>query len=210
MYKNKNFLIILIAPSGGGKSTIAKEILDKHPDIEYSISYTTRKPRGDEKHGVNYFFVSESEFKKMADEGDFLEYAFVHGHWYGTSRTQIEKRIEKGKHIILDIDINGAMKIMGSGIDAVTIFILPPSIDVLKERLIKRGTDSIETINLRLKNAYNEIKEVHNFQYLVINDELKEAVQAVEGIIKSEEKKVKRFKNILETFYGGDSGQLYS
>jgi guanylate kinase len=99
---------------------------------------------------------------------------------------------------------------MGSGIDAVTIFILPPSIEVLKERLIKRGTDSIETINLRLKNAYNEIKEVHNFQYLVINDELKEAVQAVEGIIKSEEKKVKRFKNILETFYGGDSAQLYS
>ncbi len=202
-YKRKNFLIILIAPSGGGKSTIAKAILDRHPDIEYSISYTTRKPRGDEKNGINYFFVSEAEFKQKADEGDFLEYAFVHGHWYGTSRTQIEERIKKGKHIILDIDINGAMKIVGSGIDAVTIFILPPSIDVLKERLIKRGTDSKETINLRLKNAYNEIKEIHNFQYLVINDKLEEAVSKVEGIIKSEENKVKRFDNILETFYGG-------
>ena len=203
-YFKKNFLIILIAPSGGGKSTIGKRILDSNDDVEYSVSFTTRKPRGQEIHGKSYFFVTEDEFKKKADEDDFLEYAFVHGHWYGTSRSQIEKRINDGKHILLDIDVHGAKQIIGSGIDAVTIFILPPTIDILRKRLVNRGTDSEDTINLRLKNAYKEVSEVDNFQYLVINDNLDTAVSTVENIIRVEENRVKRFDKILETFYGGE------
>ena len=205
-YSKKNFLIILIAPSGGGKSTIAKRILDSDKDVEYSVSFTTREPRGTEIHGENYFFVSEAEFKQKADEDDFLEYAFVHGHWYGTSRSQIEKRINDGKHIVLDIDVHGAKQIIGSGIDAVTVFILPPTIDVLRERLVNRGTDSEDTIKLRLKNAYKEVSEVDNFQYLVINDNLDTAVETVQSIIRTEENKVKRFDKVLETFYGGEIG----
>ena len=205
-YSKKNFLIILIAPSGGGKSTIAKKILDSNEDVEYSVSFTTREPRGIEVHGKNYFFVNETEFKQKADEDDFLEYAFVHGHWYGTSRSQIEKRINDGKHIVLDIDVHGAKQIIGSGIDAVTVFILPPTIDILRERLVNRGTDSEDTIKLRLKNAYKEVSEVDNFQYLVINDNLDTAVETVQGIIRTEENKVKRFDKVLETFYGGEIG----
>ena len=206
-FKKKNFLIILIAPSGGGKSTIGKMIIQKRENIEYSISYTTRKPRGNEKDGIDYCFISESEFKHKIDSGDFLEYAFVHGNFYGTSGSLVEQKLNAGKHVLLDIDIRGAKQILESGVEATTIFILPPLKEILKERLIKRGTDSEDIIEERLRNAVQEINEISKFQYLVINDNLQTAFNDVLNIIKAEENRAQRFINIKETFYGGVFGQ---
>jgi guanylate kinase len=203
LYSQNKFLIILIAPSGGGKSTIAKEIVKSNPDIDYSISYTTRKPRGDEQHGKDYFFVSENEFQNMKDKGEFFEYACVHDNWYGTSGKFIEKTIEKGHYAMLDIDVEGAKQIMSQSIDAVTIFIIPPSISVLEKRLITRGTDDQEVIRRRLKNAELEVSNVHHFQYLVVNDDLGDAIEDVKRIIMVESAKIKRFEKIKEKFIGG-------
>jgi guanylate kinase len=204
LYKKRHFLIILIAPSGGGKSTIAKRVLQECDEVEYSISFTTREPRGNEIHGKDYFFIAEQDFKEKTLESDFLEYAYVHGNWYGTSRQFIRNRLKSGKHILLDIDVHGAKQIIGSGIDAVTIFILPPNEEELKSRLIKRGTDSEAVIKQRLRNARKEIEEVVSFQYLVLNDNLDKAVKQVKNIISVEENRVTRYENIYETFYGGN------
>ena len=202
-YSKKKFLIILISPSGGGKTSIRDRILKESSDIEYSISYTTREPRGKEKNGVDYFFVSDLEFQELIKSGDLVEHALVHGNLYGTSKLLIQDRISKGKNVLLDIDVQGAKQIIDTGIDSVTIFVIPPSEKILKERLINRGTDSFDIIEQRLKNAANEIEFINHFDYLVINENLDEAVKKVKLIIKAEENKIKRFKNIKDTFYGG-------
>jgi guanylate kinase len=199
-YGSCSFLIILIAPSGGGKSTIAKRILQELETTDYSISYTTRNPRGSEQHGQDYFFVSENEFKKIAAQNGFLESALVHGCYYGTSRSYIENKLAAGKHIVLDIDVQGAKQIMQSGIDCVTVFILPPDIYELEQRLRQRSTDSQKAIELRLRNARHEITEIQDFDYLVINDELDEAVEDVKKIIKAEELKITRKESIIKDF----------
>ena len=204
LFQSNNFLIILISPSAGGKSVIAKQVLKKCGNIEYSISITTRKPRGNEINGKAYFFISEEEFQKRISDEDFLEYALVHGKLYGTSKSVIEKILSSQKHAILDIDVQGAKQIIASGVDAVTIFILPPSALILKERLLKRGTDSKEKIEERLQDGIKEIDEVNNFDYLVINDDLSDTVDEVINIIKIEEKRICRYKNIKQTFYGGE------
>ena len=194
----------MISPSAGGKSIIAKQVLKKIENIEYSVSFTTRKPRGNEINGKAYFFVSEEEFHQKISDGDFLEYALVHGKLYGTSKSVIEKIFSSQKHAILDIDVQGAKQVIKSNIDAVTIFILPPSAKILKERLMKRGTDSKEKIEERLQDGIKEIDEVNNFDYLVINDDLNDAVDEVINIIKIEEKRICRYENIKQTFYGGE------
>jgi len=204
LFQSNNFLIILISPSAGGKSVIAKQVLKKCDNIGYSISITTRKPRGKEINGKAYFFISEEEFQKRISDEDFLEYALVHGKLYGTSKSVIEKILSSQKHAILDIDVQGAKQIIASGVDAITIFILPPSAAILKERLLKRGTDSKEKIEERLQDGIKEIDEVNNFDYLVINDDLNNAVEEVINIIKIEEKRICRYENIKQTFYGGE------
>lgn len=205
-YYRRNFLIVLSAPSGGGKSTIKNKILKRSKNIIYSISYTTRKRRGDEKNGKDYFFVNKDKFLKMVENKEFLEFAEVHGNLYGTSRKFIEKNIQKGRHVIMDIDVQGANAIRKSNIDHVDIFILPPTPEILEKRLRKRGTDTDEVIDKRLINARNEVKDVYNYDYLVINDELDKAVSEVEIIIKAEENKVTRYKQIENIFYGGTNG----
>ena len=202
-HKRKNFLIILLSPSGGGKSAILRKLLRIRDDIGYSISYTTREPRESEINGIDYNFISNEEFQNLKDSEDFLESAVVHGCWYGTSKSFIENELKKGKHIIMDIDVQGAKQIIKKKINAVTIFIIPPSKEILIERLKDRGTDTEEEINTRLNSAKKEMEEMHNFQYLVINDDLNQAIQEVNEIINTEEKKIHRFVDIKGNFYGG-------
>ncbi len=192
-FSKNPFLIILSAPSGGGKSTILQEILKRTDRIEYSVSYTTRKPRGTEKNGLHYHFVSEEEFKDRIKAGDFLEHANFCGKFYGTSISYIRSRLAAGKHVIMDIEVQGAAQISVTNIPYVKVFILPPSLEVLKERLINRQTDTLEEIEKRLVVARYEITQISNYDYLVINDNLEDAVDDVMCIIKAEENRVDRY-----------------
>lgn len=198
--KSKSFLIILSAPSGGGKSTILTEILKVTEDIDYSVSFTTRAPRGQEQNGIHYHFVDEAEFVKRIDQKDFLEHARVFGNWYGTSISYIQSRLDLSRHVIMDIDVQGAAQISATDIPYIKIFIIPPSMQILRERLIKRGTDSMEEINKRLGIARDEIKYISHYDYLVVNDELSQAVKEVLAIIRAEENRVARYHNPIEGF----------
>ncbi len=201
--KSSSFLIILSAPSGGGKSTILTEILQRMDSVDYSISYTTRAPRGIEQNGVHYHFVDEKQFEERIQTGDFLEYAKVFGKsWYGTSISYIKSRLELSRHVIMDIDVQGASQISASDIPYVKIFIIPPSMEVLKKRLIKRGTDSIEDIERRLDTAKIELDCIPDYDYLVINDDLEDAIKSVIHIIKAEENRVSRYNKPKQGFLG--------
>lgn len=200
-YQKRSFLLILIAPSGGGKSTIGDILLEKEDNLVYSISSTTRLPRPSEVDGVDYNFLTEEDFLIKREQGEFLETAHVHDHWYGTSKVFIQNQISAGKNILMDIDVQGALNILKEGIECVTVFILPPHQDILEKRLRDRQSDSEETIALRLHNASEEIKSIGKFDYLVINDDLELAVEDVRKIIRSEELKSKRYINIEEEYY---------
>ncbi|HPV15407.1 MAG TPA: guanylate kinase [Candidatus Cloacimonadota bacterium] len=200
--KEPNFLIILSAPSGGGKSTILNRIRELYPKVEYSISYTTRPPRGEEKNGVHYHFVSEAEFNERKQQGDFLEYAQVFGNWYGTSISYIQSQLKSGKHVIMDIDVQGAHQVGNTAVPCIRIFILPPSLQILEARLRARGTDSPQEIQKRLTEAREELRRLPEYQYLVINDELEKAVQDVLNIIKAEENSMCRYQDPALTFLG--------
>lgn len=198
--KNKNFLIILSAPSGGGKTTILQEVLKLHPGVEYSISYTTRALRGDEENGRHYHFVSEEEFLKRRDAGDFLETALVFERWYGTSLSFIKSRLEAGKHVIMDIDVQGAAQIDPSAVPCVKIFILPSSMEILRKRLINRGTDEAQEIQKRLKTAKKELEYIPDYEYLVENDDLDQAIREVLAIIQAEENRTGRYRDPAADF----------
>lgn len=201
-FNKRPFLIILSSPSGGGKSTILNEIMAQTDNIEYSVSYTTRNPRGEEKNGVHYHFVSEPEFRERIKAGDFLEYAEFSGNYYGTSISYILGRLEHGKHVIMDIEVQGAAQISCTGIPYVKIFILPPTLEVLKERLINRNTDSAEEIEKRLQIARHEITQIGLYNYLVINDRLEDAVADIRSIIRAEENRVDRYTHPETEFLG--------
>lgn len=202
--KSRSFLIILSAPSGGGKSTILNEIIRLTDHIDYSVSFTTREPRGEEQNGIHYHFVDEPEFIRRIDSKDFLEHARVFGRWYGTSISYIQSRLELDRHVIMDIDVQGAAQISASEIPYIKIFIIPPSMQILRDRLIKRGTDSREEIEKRLGIARDEIKYIPHYDYLVINDELSQAVREVQAIIQAEENRVERYHNPVEGFLQGE------
>jgi len=198
--RSPSFLIILSAPSGGGKSTILNEILKISDNVDYSVSFTTRKPRGVEQNGIHYHFVDESEFKMRIESGDFLEYANVFGNWYGTSISYIKARLEAGKHVIMDIDVQGASLISATDVPYVKVFIIPPSMEVLQERLVLRATDSPEEIAKRLNTAKDELAFIPHYDYLVVNDDLQQAVSDVQAIIRAEENRVSRYIEPVEGF----------
>jgi guanylate kinase len=192
-FKRRGILVILSAPSGAGKSTVLKALLERMHNIRYSISSTSRSPRGDEVNGTDYFFLSKEEFERHIGLGKFLEYAEVHGNYYGTPKDWIEKQLGMGTDVALDIDVQGAgqvRKIMPD--DTLEIFLMPPSMKVLEERLRGRGTDSEEQIQLRLNNAEQELAQWKDYDYTVVNENLDAAVRAVENIICSERQRASR------------------
>ncbi len=188
----KGNLIIISSPSGGGKGTLIREVLLTVPEIGYSVSYTTRERRLDEIDGRNYHFISVEEFQSRVDAGDFLEYAEVHGNMYGTSLSQVHEITESGRDVILEIDVQGAASVREKVPEAVSIFILPPSFEVLKARLTARGTEDPADLALRLKNSFGEVMQYKNFDYVVVNDLVPAASRSLAAIILAERHRLDR------------------
>lgn len=180
------FPIILSAPSGGGKTTIAKALLATRKDIGYSVSCTTRQPRGGEVEGKDYYFVSRTEFITKRERGEFAESAEVHGNLYGTLRSEVLKVIESGKHVLMDIDVQGASQFTRVFPQSVTIFVLPPSAEVLLDRLRKRQTESSQQLADRLQSALQELQSVDEYEYVVVNDDLNQAIARITAIVDAE------------------------
>jgi guanylate kinase len=180
------FPVILSAPSGGGKTTIARELLRHRGDLGYSVSCTTRSPRVGEVEGRDYYFLSRAEFERRRDAGEFAECAEVHGNMYGTLRSEVQRVLGAGKHVVMDIDVQGARQFTRVFPESVTIFVLPPSAEVLLERLRRRQTESKEQLARRLQSALTELQAVDSYQYVVMNDDLDKAVQRVAAIIDAE------------------------
>ncbi|NPA15854.1 MAG: guanylate kinase [Deferribacteres bacterium] len=190
--RKKGIIFVVSAPSGAGKTTFCRRVLSELEGIVFSVSYTTRPPRENEVHGRDYFFVSREEFLRMVEEGKFVEYAEVYGNLYGTSKEFIEGYVEQGVDVLLDIDVQGAEKILSYYSDAVGIFIFPPSLEVLRQRLLKRGTDAPEVIEKRLKVAEKEIEKADMYQYWVLNDEFEEAYTVFKSIFLAERSRSER------------------
>lgn len=190
-------LIIFSGPSGTGKDTVLQEVIKNRDDIKVSVSMTTRKVRGDEVDGVHYYFVSKEFFEKKIAENKMLEYAEYAGNMYGTPKDPVDEMIKAGKAVVLEIEVQGADKVRKNNPDAISIFLMPPSMRVLEERLRARGTDDEETINHRLVIAREEIRRSSEFDYVVVNDTVENAADAINSIIKSERKKSFRNKKLI-------------
>ncbi|MEC4677101.1 MAG: guanylate kinase [Nitrospirota bacterium] len=199
MKRGKGSLFIISAPSGAGKTTLCKKIVTTVDSLGQSVSFTTRKPRGGEVNDLDYTFIGEEEFREMIAGGDFVEWAEVHGNLYGTSRKRLEGLMDSGLDVILDIDTQGAKQIRRSYRDGVFIFILPPSIEILRRRLEKRRSNSEEDMARRLGTAVDEIREYNTYDYVIINDVLKDSVKLLEAIIIAERHKTERTdKSMIE------------
>lgn len=193
--KSKGIFIVISGPSGAGKGTICKELMKTSNNLWLSISMTTREPRVGETNGVEYFFVTKDEFEQNIKEGNMLEYATIHsGQYYGTPKGEIAKYLDNGIDVILEIDINGALQIKESNKEALFIFVLPPSMEELKNRLIKRGTETKEKIIERFKRGYQELNSITKYNYVVVNDDLNNAVNKVKAIIMAERCRVDRIE----------------
>jgi len=189
--ERRGVLFVISAPSGAGKTTLCKELVATVPGVHPSISYTTRKPRPGEVHGRDYYFVDEPAFQDMAQRNDFAESARVYGHFYGTPRQALMDMMEKGLDVLLEIDTQGAMQIKKKFSDGVYIYILPPSIDALRARLIQRG-DPPEEIQRRMQKARQEILNYREYDYIVRNEDLKQASQELQAIVQAERTRMKR------------------
>ncbi len=176
-------LIVVAAPSGAGKSSLVKALLELDSHVHLSVSHTTRAPRGQEKHGRDYYFASQSEFDAMVQSNAFVEWAHVHGNRYGTSKKAIEERIAQGSDVILEIDFQGALQIREAFANAVLVFILPPSWEELRSRLERRGEDTPEVIEVRLKNAAEEMAQVSKFDFVIINELFERALFDLKAIV---------------------------
>jgi guanylate kinase len=201
-------IYIVSAPSGSGKTTLLQSLLRTFTDLKFSISHTTRKPRGGERNGVEYFFVDRETFQSMADRGEFLEWAEYHGQLYGTTLAFVEREIAAGKDVILDIDVQGALQVKQKVPDAKAIFILPPSFQELERRLKARMSETDEVIRRRLEIARREIRFYRDYDYIVINDVLENTVQVLECILRSSTalpaRQQERIEEIIASFGGSD------
>lgn len=188
---SKGILFVLSGPSGVGKGTVLDRVFDQYQDVEYSVSMTTREPRPGEVEGEDYFFVSTSEFKKCKDNDGFIESACVHGNFYGTPKNFVQEALKEGRDIILEIDINGARQVRKNFEDAVYIFLTPPSFDELKNRLIKRDSESKADLEIRLRNARSEMSDADDYDYKVVNDKVDSAAERIIEIIEKEKRRRK-------------------
>jgi guanylate kinase len=199
--KSLGNIIVISAPSGAGKTAICDAVARSSRNVVYSVSYTTRRPRKDEKNGREYFFVNQLGFKKMVEKGEFAEWAKVHGNYYGTSKVFLDEMLKMGKNVLMDIDVQGGMIIKRQYPGACMIFVMSPDLKTLSERLVSRNKDHKETIKMRLGNAVEEVKSVQKYEYLVINEKLDKAVIAVKTIIKSLEYKIQKSKKYFNDFF---------
>ncbi|KGF47466.1 guanylate kinase [Veillonella montpellierensis DNF00314] len=199
--KERGLLIVISGPSGAGKGTICSELRKEMPNLVYSVSMTTRDPRVGEKEGINYFFRTKEQFEELLAQGDFLEYAKVYDNYYGTPKAHVMDLLDEGKHVILEIDIQGAMQVKDAFSDGVFIYIVPPSLSVLSNRLNGRGTDAQDVINKRLSLASSELALAHRYDYIVVNDILDEAVEKVASILRAEACKISRNKEKIQDIY---------
>jgi guanylate kinase len=211
--KKRGLLFIISAPSGTGKTTLLKKVMEQLPDLRFSVSYTTRPPRSNEQEGKDYYFISPAIFQKMVDRDEFLEWAEVLGNCYGTAWANIEVLRSGGIDLILDIDSQGAKKVIEKIDHSVLIFILPPSPQALQERIVKRGVDLPETIKIRLAHARREIEEARWYQYVIVNERIDETVERLKSIIMTErcrknkvlilEEKIRQWEDYHGKNYGG-------
>ena len=202
--QSRGILFVVSSPSGGGKGTLIQRVLEKIPNLSYSVSFTTRPPRSGEIDGREYFFVTQEKFEQIAAANEFLEWANVHGKLYGTSRQQVFREISEGRDIVLEVDVQGAASVRALVPDSVSVFILPPSFDVLRQRLIARGTDSAEELDIRLRNAPTELRDYTAFQYVILNDDADRAADQLAAIVYAERARLSRqeahIKNVVKAF----------
>ncbi|AHM56773.1 guanylate kinase Gmk [Peptoclostridium acidaminophilum DSM 3953] len=197
----EGILIVICGPSGVGKGTICKEFLGENRDIKLSVSATTRMPRTGEVDGISYHFLGTGQFEEMVKNGEFIEYARVYDNYYGTPKAEVLKSLKNGEDVLLEIDIQGAMQVKCSYPEAVFVFILPPSLRELRDRIVKRGSETEESLKLRFGSAYEEICKIENFDYFVVNDDVEKAVMQLDCIMMAEKNRVLRNKeNILRKF----------
>ncbi|HAF22808.1 MAG TPA: guanylate kinase [Blastocatellia bacterium] len=210
----RGILFVVSSPSGGGKGTLIERVLNKVPNLSYSVSFTTRAPRNGEIDGREYFFVTTEKFEQMIAANEFLEWAHVHSKLYGTARQQVFLEISEGRDIILEVDVQGAASIRALMADAVSIFILPPSFEILRQRLQSRGTDSPEELELRLRNAPTEVNHYAAFQYVIFNDDADRAAQQMAAIVHAERARLSRqesqVKQVVEAFTAKQLGNSNS
>lgn len=204
--KKRGNLIVISGPSGAGKGSIIKEVVNELSNLELSTSYTSRSPRGQEENGKEYFFVSKEKFEKMIQDNEFLEYAEYSSNYYGTSKTLVNSLLDQGKDVILEIEVQGALQIKNMIEDSIFIFIVPPTMQELRRRLVNRQTDSKEQIFNRFKTAYKEINEYAKYNYVVANDNLLDAVEKVKAIILAEKCRVDR---IIDIDLGNQEEQMH-
>src|SRR5262245_14526259 len=201
---SRGMLIVVSSPSGGGKGTLIDIVLKTVPNISYSVSFTTRAPRATEEDGREYFFVDRATFEQMIERGEFLEWADVYGHLYGTSSRQVERERAAGHDIILEIDVQGAESIRKKIEDAISVFILPPSAELLRDRLVARGTDSAAALETRLRGAASEVEQYRHFEYVILNDDINRASQQLAAVIYAERARRERqelsLRDALEDF----------
>lgn len=198
---DRGILIVLSGPSGAGKGTICAALRQQMPNLVYSVSMTTRAPRVGEEEGVSYFFRDKEEFQRLIKEDAFLEYAQVYDSFYGTPKQHVMDLLSEGKSVILEIDIQGAMQVKERFSEAVFIYIVPPSLDILSNRLRDRGTDAADVIDKRLSKASSELALAHRYDYIVVNDVLPDAVEKVASILRAEACKIKRNKEKIQYIY---------
>jgi guanylate kinase len=202
---SRGTLFVVSSPSGGGKGTLIQRVLDVVPNLSYSVSFTTRAPRPGEINGREYFFISREVFDEMVAGGEFLEWACVHGNYYGTAKRQVVEETAAGIDIVLEVDVQGAESVRQLLLDSVSIFILPPSYEVLKNRLIARGTDTPEELDVRLRNAPKELRQYSAFDYVIINDEVGRAAAQLASIIYAERanrvRQEKLVREVIEKFH---------